>query len=256
MFWVLTKAFLSEAQHTYYLGLIFRVCSSLCTILNPFWRVTVHGSLPAERPRKLIVMSNHVSNADPWVTLRAILPWESKYIAKSDLFKVPFGGWAMSLAGDIPVYFTAEKGGWGLAKGSVGKMMQRCEWLVNNGSPITVFPEGARSGCMEIRDFKPGMFKFAIDNGCDILPLALNNTHKAWSRNDVLDVADIHVRIGDIIKAGTETDVEALKNRVRDEIVRLTATLPNTCNDDLPRVKPAHDAKPTPEGEQTVKKEL
>ena len=47
-----------------------------------------------------------------------------------------------------------------------------------------MFPEGARSGCMEIRHFKPGMFKFAIDNGCDILPLALNNTHKAWSRND------------------------------------------------------------------------
>ena len=84
---------------------------------------------------------------------------QSKYIAKSDLFKVPFGGWAMSLAGDIPVYFTSEKGGWGLAKGSVGAMMSRCKWLVENGCPIMVFPEGARSGSMEMREFKNGMVR-------------------------------------------------------------------------------------------------
>ena len=92
------------------------------------------------------------------------------------------------------------------------------------------------------------MFQFAIDNGCAILPIALNNTHKAWSRKDVLDMADIHVQIGSVIQP-TTTDVEALKNQVRDEIVRLTASLPNTCYDDAPA---AADASVTP----APKKEL
>jgi 1-acyl-sn-glycerol-3-phosphate acyltransferase len=86
---------------------------------------------------------------------------------------------------------------------------------------------------MEPREYKNGMFQFAIDNGCAILPIALNNTHKAWSRKDVLDKADIHITIGKIIQPDT-TDVEALKEQVRKEIAKLTASLPNTCYDDSP----------------------
>ena len=70
----------------------------------------------------------------------------------------------MSMSGDVPVYFTSEKGGWGLAKGSVGKMMDNCKWLVENGIPITVFPEGVRSGSMEPREYKNGMFQFCKDS--------------------------------------------------------------------------------------------
>jgi len=32
-------------------------------------------------------------------------------ISSASLFNVPFGGWCMRLAGDVPVYFTKEKGG-------------------------------------------------------------------------------------------------------------------------------------------------
>lgn len=171
---------------------------------------------------------------------------ESKYIAKSGLFKVPFGGWAMSLAGDIPVYFTAEKDGWGTAKGSVGRMMETCKQLIEDGSPIMVFPEGVRAGCMQAREYKNGMFQFAIENGCAILPIALNNTHKAWSRKDVLDVADMHLRIGEVIQPKT-TDVEELKALVRGAIQKMVDGLPNTNYDDIPEAKDAKTpaAKPS-----------
>ena len=118
-----------------------------------------------------------------------------------------------------------------------------------------VFPEGARSGSMTIREFKLGMFQFAIENGCDILPIALNNTHKAWSRNDVLDAADIHVAIGEVITINSDDkDAETLKNRVKAEIEKLIATLPNTCWDE-PKIAPkeAETATAAPAG---VKKEL
>ena len=47
--------------------------------------------------------------------------------------------------------------------------------------------------------------------------------------------------------AVTTTDVELLKNQVRTEIVRLTATLPNTCHDAPRAPKEAVTAEPKKE---------
>lgn len=217
-------------------GVIFRTVMTCSTVCNPFWSFTNHTAnkittLLADekkRPHKVIVMCNHVSNLDPFITSRALLPFETKYIAKSDLFKVPFGGWAMSLGGDIPVYFTAEKGGWGTAKGTVGKMMAHCkELLVDHDVAIMVYPEGARSGSMEMREFKQGMFMLAHEIGATILPMALNNTHIAWPKSSTLfDFADIHCVVGEpmALKPTMEETITA----VRAEIQRLINTLPNT----------------------------
>jgi hypothetical protein len=57
VFWLVTLPFLSRGARTYYLGLIFRICSAPVTAWNPFWRLTVHGKLPEKRPKKLIVVS-------------------------------------------------------------------------------------------------------------------------------------------------------------------------------------------------------
>ena len=39
--------------------------------------------------------------------------------------QVPFGGWAMWLAGDLPVHFTRDARGWGVKKGTV----RACVWV-------------------------------------------------------------------------------------------------------------------------------
>jgi len=65
--------------------------------------------------------------------------------------------------------------------------------------------------------------------------------------------------IGEVIRVDATTDAEALRERVRAEIDRLTKTLPNTCNDDLPRVKPtpaAETTKPAEAAGGVAKKEL
>jgi 1-acyl-sn-glycerol-3-phosphate acyltransferase len=98
----------------------------------------------------------------------------------ADLFKVPFGGWAMSLAGDLAIHFTAEKGGWGVKKGSIGPMMEQAKTYVNSGIFITVFPEGARSPTGELQEFKDGMFKLATETGAAIVPVAVCGTNRAY----------------------------------------------------------------------------
>ena len=46
------------------------------------------GKVPKEKSKKLIVMSNHLSNCDAFFVCTALFPLETKYIAKGDLFRV------------------------------------------------------------------------------------------------------------------------------------------------------------------------
>jgi 1-acyl-sn-glycerol-3-phosphate acyltransferase len=234
--WLLTLPIASNQRFRLQaLGGIFRIICSFVSRLNPFWSVRFEGSLPATRPDRVIVMSNHVSNLDPFITCRALLPWETKYISKASLFNVPFGGWAMRMAGDIPVYFTAEKGGWGLKKGSVAVLMETCrQYVADLNIPITVFPEGTRSGSTVLKEFKPGMFNFAVENDCYILPMAMIGTHKAWPVwTATLDKADIAVRLGELIPPITneqlskEEKVALLMKTVRQHIEKLIQQLQN-----------------------------
>jgi hypothetical protein len=61
--------------------------SSFVIRLNPFWRVSVVGPRP-EEPSGSLIVCNHLSNADAYFLSAALLPWETKYIAKASLFDV------------------------------------------------------------------------------------------------------------------------------------------------------------------------
>lgn len=61
-------------------------------------------------PGKTIVMINHTSGSDPWVSCATLFPWELKYVVKGELLAIPIAGWCLSLAGDLAVRFTKDKG--------------------------------------------------------------------------------------------------------------------------------------------------
>ena len=68
--------------------------------LTPLWRFRVEGAPPDDvRHRGYVVVSNHESNADPF--LLSWLPWDMRWIAKEELFRQPLTGWLMHLSGDI-----------------------------------------------------------------------------------------------------------------------------------------------------------
>jgi 1-acyl-sn-glycerol-3-phosphate acyltransferase len=189
--------FASDAQRCYWLGFIFRAVSQLFIAGHPLWKLrVVRGRQPlswaewaAERfagserrlPGRLVIMCNHVSDLDPFATNNALVPLECKYIAKGSLFSIPVGGWALRLAGDVPVHFTAEKGGWGVKKGSTARMFEHCRRIVDDcGIPIVVFPEGTRDGSLQLKEFKRGMFDFAVQQRCHLLPMAIDGPQRCW----------------------------------------------------------------------------
>jgi len=224
---VITYPFIkSSVTRQRILGQIFRGVSSLVIHCNPLWGIKVLSKIPKDS-KGSIIMCNHLSNADPFFLCAALFPWEGKFISKASLFNVPFGGWCMRLAGDIPVYFTKDKGGWGTAKGSVSKMMDHCKSILKQGANIIVFPEGARTRNGKIQEFKDGLFQLATELGTDIIPMAIAGSENGWTPGDwKFNSCTAYVTVGAPISSKTLTDYKQLKNKVKEQIITLYYTMP------------------------------
>lgn len=135
--------------------------------LTPLWRFSVEGAAPPDiMSRAYVVIANHESTADPF--LLSFLPWDMRWIAKEELFRLPVIGSMMRFGGDIPL----RRGD----RESVTEMFAEAKRTLAAGMPIMIFPEGTRSQDGELGAFKDGAFQLAIEAGVPILPLAVAGT--------------------------------------------------------------------------------
>jgi 1-acyl-sn-glycerol-3-phosphate acyltransferase len=198
-------------------GRAFRLIGVTAAKLNPFWKFGVYGTPTPPAPRTVVV-SNHESNADPFII--SLLPWEMKWLGKASLFKIPFVGWSMWLAGDIPV----RRG----EKDSAQEAMAICARWLDKGMPVMIFPEGTRSKTEELLPFKDGAFRLAIETGADVLPMAVSGTRRALPKHSWrFATSRALVTVGTPIstKGMTLADVERLKQMAREQILALRASL-------------------------------
>ncbi|MET0400833.1 MAG: lysophospholipid acyltransferase family protein [Cystobacter sp.] len=213
-------------------GRAFRLMGATAARLNPFWKFAVHGN-PTAPAARTVVVSNHESNADPFII--SYLPWEMKWMAKSSLLKIPVVGWAMWLAGDIPV----RRG----EKDSAIQAMDTCKRWLDKGVPIMIFPEGTRSKTEELLPFKDGAFRLAIEAGADVLPMAVSGTRRALPKHSWrFATAHALVTVGTPIstKGMTLADVERLKAMAREQIIAMREQLkPLTSAGEEPATQPA-----------------
>ncbi len=192
-------------------GRCFRLTGVAAARLTPFWRFGVYGDIPRHIDGRTVFVSNHESQADPF--LISFLPWEMKWLGKASLFRVPFAGWSMKLAGDIPI----RRGN----DGSIKEAMQRCRRWLELGVPVIIFPEGTRSPDGKMGPFKDGAFRLALDSGAQIIPIAVCGTRKALPKHSwKFGFTRALVAVGTPIStAGCSTkDLEALKAEARAQI--------------------------------------
>ena len=204
-------------KRRYITGRTFRLIGVTAARLNPFWKFAIHGTPQPPAPRTVVV-SNHESNADCF--LISYLPWEMKWLGKESLFKIPFVGWSMWLAGDIPV----RRG----EKGSAQEAMATCARWLDKGMPVMIFPEGTRSKTDELLPFKDGAFRLAIETGADLLPMAVSGTRRALPKHSWRFAPSRGlVTVGKPISTQGMTleDVERLREMAREQILALRATL-------------------------------
>ncbi|MDZ7715024.1 MAG: lysophospholipid acyltransferase family protein [Balneolaceae bacterium] len=198
----------------YKTGRLFRKLGKAVSKVNPNWQIVISGNTDIDDRHPYVMVCNHLSQAD--IPLISNLPWEMKWVAKEELFKVPFSGWMMRLAGDISVdRKSLMRKRTTLSKGS--------DYLNKNCSVI-FFPEGTRSRTGKLHKFTMGAFELAIRNGVPVLPLVIDGTQdclpkKSWK----FGVAqDIRLKVLDPVKTEhlSSNDIEDLTKAVRSKILQ------------------------------------
>jgi len=193
-------------------GRFFRLSAVLISkCMIPMWNFGTYGKLPQKSPQRTVFVCNHRSMSDS--TLLSYLPWEMKYLIKKSMTIIPFTGWSMLLAGDIPLV----RGN----KDSATIAMKKCKDYVLRGSNILIFPEGTRSKTGVMGEFKDGAFRLAIEAQADLCPLALAGTEDSLAVSSfIFGHSKAVVTVGKPIstKGMTLDDVEKLKEAARKQI--------------------------------------
>ncbi|MEI6898417.1 MAG: lysophospholipid acyltransferase family protein [Bacteroidota bacterium] len=143
--------------------------STLILFINPYWTARVEGRKNIDSRKTYVMVSNHQSGAD--ILVLFLLFTHFKWVAKKELFYIPFIGWNMWLNGYIPIERSRGR--------SKLQMMGKAQQAILEGNSIIMFPEGTRSKDGNLQPFKSGGFRLALETECDILPIVLKGTHLA-----------------------------------------------------------------------------
>lgn len=177
--------------------------------------VSIDGLANVPEP-PCIFMCNHQSALDIYALL-AYLPLSFRWIAKRQLFYIPFFGWAMKKAGYISLDRENPREALRAIEDAAGK--------IREGMNIIIFPEGTRSRDGVLLPFKKGVFSLALRAGVPLIPVGIYGTCHLQPKGSFIPLKKgvIYIDIGEQIQ--TEGRKASEKNQVmvevRDAILRL-----------------------------------
>ena len=152
--------------------------------------------------KQYIFMSNHASALDIVLGVAAI-PSNIVFLAKKELFRIPFFGWAMEAAGMIKI----DRQNPEIARKSVSEAV---ETLMHSSFSTLIYPEGTRSNGEELLPFKKGGFILAIRTQLPVVPITILGAGNVLPKG-TLAIKKSHIKI--IIDAPLETQGMELKNK-------------------------------------------
>ena len=148
-----------------------------------------------------IFMSNHQGSYDIFALL-GHLPFQFKWLAKKELFSIPFFGWTMAAAG----YISIDREG---TRETV-KAMNEAAQKIKDGMSVVIFPEGSRSPDGLLQPFKKGGFTLAVKSKVPIVPISITGSRDIMPKDKLTATSgEIRIRMGKPI----ETQNYSLKDR-------------------------------------------
>lgn len=130
-------------------------------------KVRVDGLQNIDPTQAYVFAANHQSQFDIFVLL-AHLPIQFRWLAKKELFRIPFLGMGMKGAGYIPIDRSNRK--------EAFKSIDLAAARVREGTSVVIFPEGTRTVDGTLQSFKKGGFHLAIKSKRPIVPVSLSGT--------------------------------------------------------------------------------
>jgi 1-acyl-sn-glycerol-3-phosphate acyltransferase len=191
------------------------ICAKTILFFNPLWKVTWVNRENLLKNGPFIIAPNHTSLADAIVM--ALLPIHAKWITKAGIFKVPFIGIMMRLAGHIATLR-------GDSESGIKSIDKSGEWLAK-GVSILIFPEGTRSRDGMLGRFKSGAARLAILANRPLLPVSIQGAFDSIRADSwIFKRAHITITIGESISVDPTLKPALLNNHLRERIMHMLAS--------------------------------
>ncbi|MBM2805573.1 MAG: 1-acyl-sn-glycerol-3-phosphate acyltransferase [Deltaproteobacteria bacterium] len=148
--------------------------------INQFWtwiilrvagiRLKVDGLENVDPKRQYVFIVNHQSNIDIPVLVQALAEFQLRWMAKKELLRVPFFGWAMWATKHVTVDRSDPQ--------DAVKSLARAKERLGAGISLVIYPEGTRSRDGRLQRFKKGGFLLAVQANTPIVPVTVNGSAK------------------------------------------------------------------------------
>ena len=200
-------------RNDFFQKLIYQLVSKL--VVLPIYKFVFKGHLVGREniPQKesFILVSNHGSLLDPPILGHA-LGRNISFMAKSELFKIPFLGFIIKACGAYPVKR-------GIADKNTIKIA--CKKLSNNNC-IGIFIDGTRQKNGLVNKPKQGAALLAFKNQKLLLPVAIVNSHRLIRFKFFIPFfSKIVIKVGKPVqppKSSSRDDLNSLTMHLQDKI--------------------------------------
>lgn len=132
----------------------------------------VSGADLVDTGRSYVVVSNHLSAFDIMAHFAA-LPIPIRFLAKTELFRIPIFGSAMRSIGIVEVDR-------GAGRSIHDHINTTAKAAVSRGLSLIIYPEGTRPRDGVMRPFKKGAFTIAASMQLPVLPAAITGSRHIW----------------------------------------------------------------------------
>ena len=197
---------------------------SLTPVVRAVYRLEVRGEEHVPPAGALVIAGNHESLLDPFV-LAAAIPRPIRYLAKAEMFDVPFVGRIVKSAQQIPVYRLTT---------DASLSFTAAVAAVEAGECVVVYPEGTITRQPDLWPMtgRTGAARIALASGAPVIPMA------QWGPNHILAPYAKRPRLLPrktiYVSAGPPVDLDDLRaqqltpevlheatDRIMDEVTRL-----------------------------------
>jgi 1-acyl-sn-glycerol-3-phosphate acyltransferase len=198
-------------------GAILRVAAACVT------RVKLEGleNMPESGP--VLVIANHCSNVDGMLFIAYIIPAMGRamvWLGKEEAMRWPLFGWGMRQNGVVGV----RRGAGDLEAFKLARS------VLDDGRPLTIFPEGTRSPDGALQAAKEGATVLAIRSGAPILPIAIIGSQRFWPKGKLPRPGRrMTVRVGETFTLSMPQGAdrhESLRLATAEMMIHLAALLP------------------------------
>lgn len=174
-------------------------------------RVEVEEQEELDPEAPYVFVANHQNLLDIFA-LAAAVPYPFGFVAKAELARIPFLGFALRHSACLFV-----------DRGDPRRALQSLKEAgrqIRDGHSVLMYPEGSRSHSPQLLAFKKGAFRLAVEAGVPIVPVTVQGAHRLLDeRTHTARPGTMRIVVGRPLPTSEpEEDIPALISTVREQM--------------------------------------